>query len=134
MSKKTTVITFGTFDLFHYGHLEILKRARELGDRLIVGISTDELNFTKKNKYPIYSFYEREKIIQSIKYVDITFAEESLEQKMEYIEKYNADILVMGDDWEGKFDGLLPQSKVIYLPRTPSISTSETIEIIRRIK
>jgi glycerol-3-phosphate cytidylyltransferase len=131
---KKTVITFGTFDLFHYGHLEILRRASDFGDRLVVGISTDELNFNKKGKNPIYSFYERQKIVENIKCVDETFAEECLEKKMEYIKKYNADILVMGDDWKGKFDHLSSQSEVIYVPRTPSISTSETIEIIKRVK
>lgn len=125
-----TVITFGTFDLFHIGHLSILNRSKELGDTLVVGISSDELNFSKKNKYPIYDYNQRIDIIQSIKGVDKVFKEESLEKKREYILHYNADTLVMGDDWEGKFDHLNDICEVIYLKRTPSISTSEVIERI----
>jgi glycerol-3-phosphate cytidylyltransferase len=128
------IITFGTFDLFHIGHLNILKRARELGDSLIVGISTDTLNMSKKNKKTIYSFEDRRSILESIKYVSGVFPEESLEQKREYILKYSADILVMGDDWEGKFDYLSDIVKVVYLPRTPSISTTETVEKIIYLK
>ena len=125
-----TVITFGTFDLFHIGHLSILNRSKELGDKLIVGISSDELNFSKKNKYPIYDYNQRRDILKSIKGVDKVFKEESLEKKREYILNYNADTLVMGDDWEGKFDYLNDICEVIYLKRTPSISTSEVIEKI----
>ena len=94
------VITFGTFDLFHIGHINILERAKKKGDKLIVGVSTDKLNFSKKQKYPIYSQNERKKIIDSLKFVDEVFFEESLEKKREYILKYKADILVMGNDWE----------------------------------
>lgn len=127
-------ITFGTFDVFHYGHLRILERSKELCDKLIVGVSSDELNFSKKAKYPVYSFEERSKIIAALKVVDEVFKEESLELKAEYIKKYNASVLIMGDDWEGKFDWvkeLCSNVEVIYLPRTPSISTTEIIEKIK---
>jgi glycerol-3-phosphate cytidylyltransferase len=116
------IITFGTFDLFHYGHVQILQRARELGDRLVVGVSTDEFNMKKKGKTPVFSFEHRKAIVESLKCVDEVFPEESMEKKREYIEKYKADVLVMGDDWVGAFDGLAPT--VVYLERTPTISTT----------
>ncbi|WP_282015906.1 adenylyltransferase/cytidyltransferase family protein [Marinifilum flexuosum] len=125
------VITFGTFDLFHIGHLRILERARAQGDYLIVGISTDALNFSKKQKNPIYTEKDRMRIIESLKVVDEVFYEESLELKGEYIKKYNADVLVMGNDWEGRFDEFKSLCEVVYLKRTPSISTTEIIEIIK---
>lgn len=125
------VITFGTFDLFHIGHLRILERSKQQGDYLIVGISTDALNFSKKQKYPIYSQEDRKHIIAALKVVDEVFFEESLELKGEYIKKYKADVLVMGNDWEGRFDEFKELCEVIYLPRTPSISTTEIIEIIK---
>ncbi len=125
------VITFGTFDLFHIGHLRILERARAQGDYLIVGISTDALNFSKKQKNPIYTEKDRMRIIESLKVVDEVFYEESLELKGEYIKKYNADVLVMGNDWEGRFDEFKSLCEVVYLERTPSISTTEIIEIIK---
>lgn len=127
-----TVITFGTFDVFHIGHVNILERAREYGDRLVVGVSSDALNYRKKSKYPVYSQDDRIKIISAIKYVDQVFVEESLELKGEYIEKYSADVLVMGDDWTGRFDWLKDVCEVVYLPRTPSISTTEIIEIFKK--
>ncbi|GAB7088954.1 pantoate--beta-alanine ligase [Marinifilum fragile] len=125
------VITFGTFDLFHIGHLRILERAKAQGDYLIVGISTDALNFSKKQKNPIYTEKDRMRIIESLKVVDEVFYEESLELKGEYIKKYNADVLVMGNDWEGRFDEFKSLCEVVYLERTPSISTTEIIEIIK---
>ena len=128
------VITFGTFDVFHIGHVNILKRAKEFGDLLIVGVSSDSLNFSKKQRYPIYSQEERIEIISSHKFVDHVFIEESLDLKLEYIRKYEANLLVMGDDWKGRFDWVKDECEVIYLPRTPSISTTEIIEIVRRIK
>ncbi|MCS3601271.1 glycerol-3-phosphate cytidylyltransferase [Buttiauxella sp. BIGb0471] len=128
------IITFGTFDVFHVGHVNILKRARDLGDQLIVGISSDALNYSKKQRYPIYSQEDRVEIISSLRFVDEVFIEESLEKKLDYIKNNQADVLVMGDDWEGKFDWVKTQCDVVYLPRTPSISTTEIIEIVRKIK
>lgn len=123
-----TIITFGTYDLLHVGHIRLLSRARALGDRLVVGVSSDQLNLSKKNKYPEFSEQERMEIISMIKGVDEVFLEESLELKDSYLREYGADILVMGDDWLGKFDHLQTICQVIYLPRTPSISTSAIIE------
>lgn len=126
-------ITFGTFDIFHYGHLRILERTRELCDWLAVGISSDELNFSKKGRNPYYSFEERARIVGALKCVDEVFKEESLERKAEYIRRFHADILVMGDDWTGKFDWVIPLTRceVVYLPRTPVVSTTAIIERIR---
>lgn len=130
--KPLTVLTFGTFDLFHIGHLNIIQRAKELanGGELIVGISTDAFNFSKKNKNPIINQEERISILKAIRYVDKVFYEESMEKKSEYLIKYKADILVMGDDWKGKFDDVSPNIKVLYLSRTPNISTTELIQKI----
>ena len=125
-----TVITFGTYDLFHIGHLRIIERAKTYGDILIVGISSDELNHSKKNKYPIYDYNSRSEIIKSMKCVNEVFKEESLDKKRQYITDYSADVLVMGDDWTGKFDHIKDIVDVVYLPRTQSISTTETIEKI----
>jgi len=108
-----TVITFGTFDVFHVGHLNILRRAKSLGDRLVVGVSSDALNFKKKERYPVYAQHDRLSIIQGIRYVDDVFLEESLEQKAEYIKRYSADVLVMGDDWKGRFDSLSSLANVV---------------------
>jgi glycerol-3-phosphate cytidylyltransferase len=129
--KKMRVITFGTFDVFHIGHLRILERARSFGDQLIVGISTDRLNFEKKNRMPVYSQEERSEIIAALRCVDEVFLEESLELKWDYIVKHKADVLVMGDDWAGKFDEFKDICRVEYLPRTPSISTTVVIEKIK---
>lgn len=126
-----TIITFGTYDLLHVGHIRLLSRARALGDRLVVGVSSDKLNLSKKNKYPEFSEQERMEIISMIKGVDEVFLEESLELKDSYLREYGADILVMGDDWVGKFDHLQTICQVVYLPRTPSISTSAIIEKTR---
>jgi glycerol-3-phosphate cytidylyltransferase len=120
-----TVITFGTYDLFHIGHLRILARAKELGDRLVVGVSTDELNFSKKGINPVFSLAERMEILRAIACVDEVFPEESLELKGEYIRFYKADVLVMGDDWRGKFDCYKSLCEVVYLPRTEGISTTK---------
>lgn len=127
----TTVITFGTFDILHIGHIRILQRSRALGDRLVVGVSTDQLNFAKKGRNPVYPQEERLEIIKSIRYVDDAFYEESLELKAEYIKQHRADVLVMGDDWKGKFDYLNDLCKVVYLPRTTGISTTELIAEIK---
>lgn len=126
------VITFGTFDVFHVGHLSILERAASFGDCLAVGVSTDELNYSKKGRYPVYPQEERIRIICGLRCVDDAFFEESLEKKAEYIERHKADVLVMGDDWAGGFDEFRNLCEVVYLPRTPSVSTTAVIEKIRR--
>jgi Glycerol-3-phosphate cytidylyltransferase (EC 2.7.7.39) len=127
-----TIITFGTFDVFHVGHLNILQRASALGDRLIVGVSSDELNVRKKGRYPVYDQDDRMAIVAGIKYVDAIFLEESLERKAEYIHEYQADVLVMGDDWRGRFDHFARQLDVVYLARTQSVSTTSLIEVIKK--
>jgi len=129
LSTMQTVITFGTFDVFHVGHLNILKRAKNEGTHLIVGVSSDKLNFEKKNRYPIYNQNDRLSIISALKCVDQVFLEESLDLKPEYIKEYNASLLIMGDDWEGKFDDM--PCSVKYFKRTPSISTTAIIEHIK---
>jgi choline-phosphate cytidylyltransferase len=125
-----TVITFGTFDVFHLGHLRVLERAAALGDRLVVGVSADALNERKKGRSPVFSQSERLAIVAGLKVVDAVFVEESLEQKRDYVLEHGADVLVMGDDWEGKFDELGDICEVVYLPRTPAISTTAIIEHI----
>jgi glycerol-3-phosphate cytidylyltransferase len=124
-------ITFGTFDVFHYGHLRILERSREFCDHLTVGVSSDELNFSKKGRMPYYSYEERSRIVGALRCVDEVFKEESLELKAEYVKAHRADVLIMGDDWAGKFDWVKPFCEVVYLPRTPGISTTALIEKIR---
>jgi glycerol-3-phosphate cytidylyltransferase len=126
------VITFGTFDVFHVGHLRLLERASQLGDELIVGVSSDALNYAKKSRYPIYNQSDRLSLIRSMRHVTDVFVEESLELKRDYIVEHAADLLVMGDDWAGRFDFCSDLCEVVYLERTPSISTTEIIEVIRR--
>ena len=126
-----TVITFGTFDVFHVGHLRLLQRARTLGERLLVGVSSDALNIAKKGRAPVYHQDDRMSIIAGLACVDGVFLEESLAQKAEYLWGYSADILVMGDDWAGKFDSFAYLCEVVYFPRTPSVSTTGIIEVIR---
>ena len=129
------IITFGTFDLFHIGHLNILKNFKKFLNQdnyVIVGISSDELNLKKKSKTPIININDRVEIIKSIKYVDEVFIEESLEKKLEYCLKYNADILIMGNDHIGSFNYLENNNiKVIYLDRTNNISTTLIENIIK---
>jgi choline-phosphate cytidylyltransferase len=125
------VLTFGTFDVFHVGHLAILERAAALGDRLVVGVSSDELNVAKKGRPCVYDLASRTAILRALRVVDEVFTEESLELKRHYLEKYSADVLVMGHDWTGRFDHLADICEVVYLPRTPSISTTATIERIQ---
>lgn len=122
------VITYGTFDLFHYGHLRLLKRAKSYGDYLVVAVSSDDFN-RMKGKEPIYPYEHRAKIVESIKYVDEVIPETSWEQKIDDIKNHNINIFVMGADWEGKFDFLKEYCEVVYLPRTKNISTTE-IKII----
>ncbi|HDS1736313.1 pantoate--beta-alanine ligase [Pseudomonas sp. BP8] len=127
-----TVITFGTFDVLHIGHVRILQRAREQGDRLVVGVSSDALNYSKKQRNPVYPETERRDIIASLACVDQVFLEESLELKGEYIKEFGADVLVMGNDWEGRFDEFKSLCEVIYLPRTDGISTTQLIAEIKK--
>lgn len=117
------VLTYGTFDVLHSGHINILKRARDLGDRLLVGLSCDEFNAIK-NKTSVLNYEDRKYILESIRFVDVVFKEEYWDQKISDVVKYDIDIFVMGDDWNGKFDFLKPYCSVVYLPRTPGISTS----------
>ena len=131
-AEARVVITFGTYDMFHLGHLRILERARELGDRLVVGVSSDDLNRRKKGRVPVYTQDERLAIVGGLRCVDATFLEESLEQKGEYIRRFGADVLVMGDDWAGRMDEFRSMCEVVYLTRTPSVSTTATIEKIQR--
>ncbi|EEW52284.1 glycerol-3-phosphate cytidylyltransferase [Lactobacillus iners] len=119
------VITYGTFDLLHYGHVRLLKRAKELGDYLIVALSTDEFNELKKHKEAYNSYNERKYILEAIKYVDEVIPENDWNQKITDVQKYNIDTFVMGDDWKGKFDFLKEYCNVVYLPRTPGISTTK---------
>ncbi len=128
----TIIITFGTFDLFHIGHINVLKNAKEMGDKLIVGVSSDILNIKKKFRIPVFNQDHRMKIIESCKYVDAVFLEESLEKKGEYIRNNKADILVMGDDWIGRFDEIGKECgvKVVYLPRTSNISSTDLMSKI----
>ncbi len=125
-----TVITFGTFDVFHVGHLRVIERAAALGDRLVVGVSADALNIQKKGRAPVFSQTERLAIVAALRDVDEVFVEESLEQKRDYLVEHHADVLVMGDDWAGRFDDLRDLCEVVYLPRTPAISTTALIEKI----
>ena len=127
------IITFGTFDVFHIGHVNILERAKEFGDYLIVGVSSDALNFSKKKRYPIFSEEQRMRMVNALYCVNEVFLEESLELKGQYLQEHAADILVMGDDWKGRFDCFNDLCKVTYLPRTKDISTSEIIETIRKM-
>lgn len=118
------VITYGTFDLLHWGHINILKRAKELGDHLTVAISSDEFN-ALKNKEAYHSYENRKMILESIRYVDKVIPEDNWEQKISDVIENDIDIFVMGDDWKGKFDFLKEYCEVIYLPRTVGISTTK---------
>lgn len=122
--KMRRVITYGTFDVFHPGHVNLLKRAKALGDYLIVALSTDEFNQLKSKK-AYYSYNQRKVILEACRYVDLVIPENTWEQKPDDIRQYDADIFVMGDDWKGKFDYLSSICEVIYLPRTPDICSTE---------
>ena len=119
------VITYGTYDVLNYGHINLLKRAKALGDYLIVVLSSDEFNAVK-NKKSYYTYEQRKLILEACRYVDLVVPEYSWEQKIEDVQKYQADIFVMGDDWKGQFDFLKDYCKVIYLPRTPNVSSTQT--------
>ena len=118
------VITYGTFDLLHYGHINLLRRAKEYGDYLIVALSTDEFN-NNKNKQCYFPYEKRKQLLEAIRYVDLVIPEETWEQKVSDIKEFRVDTFVMGNDWEGKFDFLKDHCEVVYLPRTPEISTSQ---------
>lgn len=118
------MITYGTFDLIHYGHINLLERARRLGDYLIVGLSTNEFNAIK-NKKCYFSYEERKRLLEAIRYVDLVIPEEAWEQKASDIKLYQIDTFVIGDDWEGKFDELKSLCEVVYLNRTPEVSTTK---------
>ncbi|WP_271400399.1 glycerol-3-phosphate cytidylyltransferase [Salinicoccus roseus] len=119
------VITYGTFDLIHMGHINILRRAKEMGDYLVVAISTDEFN-TMKHKQAYYSFEQRKQILEAIRYVDEVIPENTWDQKVQDVKAHDIDIFVMGHDWEGEFDFLKEYCEVIYLPRTEGVSTTKT--------
>lgn len=121
------VITYGTFDLLHYGHINLLKRAKEQGDYLIVALSTDEFNWQEKHKKSYFAYEKRKQLLEAIRYVDLVIPENSWEQKLTDIKEYHVDKFVMGDDWSGKFDFIEHETpaQVIYVPRTPEISTTQ---------
>lgn len=121
------IITYGTYDLLHYGHIRMLKRAKELGDYLIVALSSDEFNEIK-GKRAYHSYETRKKMLESIRYVDLVIPEENWEQKIDDIKTFKVDIFTIGDDWTGKFDFLKDYCEVIYLPRTKGISTTKIKE------
>lgn len=129
-NKRSTemkrVITYGTFDLLHYGHINLLKRAKALGDYLIVVISSDEFNWNEKQKKCYFTYEQRKALVEAVRYVDLVIPEESWEQKKSDVHEYHIDTFVMGDDWKGKFDFLKDEGvEVVYLPRTPEISTTQ---------
>ncbi len=123
------VITYGTFDLLHYGHINLLKRAKSLGDYLIVALSTDEFNWQEKHKKCYFSYEQRKSLLEAIRYVDLVIPEESWEQKRSDVHEYHIDTFVIGDDWKGRFDFLKEEgADVVYLSRTPEISTTQIKE------
>lgn len=129
------VITYGTFDMLHYGHINLLRRAKEQGDYLVVVLSTDEFNWNSKQKKCYFSYEKRKQLLEAIRYVDLVIPEENWDQKITDIVKYDIDTFVMGDDWEGKFDFIVKETSadVIYLSRTPEISTSKIKKDLKMI-
>ena len=119
------VVTYGTFDLLHYGHINLLRRARQLGDYLVVALSTDEFNNVSKNKFCYFSYEKRKGLLEAIRFVDLVIPEHNWQQKVDDVKLYQIDTFVMGDDWEGKFDFLKEHCEVVYLTRTPEISTTQ---------
>ena len=120
------VITYGTFDLLHYGHINLLRRAKQYGDYLIVALSTDDFNWNQKKKKCYFSFDKRKALLEAIRYVDLVIPEESWDQKVTDVREYHIDTFVMGDDWKGEFDFLQDEGvDVVYLPRTPEVSTTQ---------
>lgn len=118
------VITYGTFDLLHYGHINFLRKAKQYGDYLIVGLSTNEFNTVEKGKITYFNYEQRKTLLESLRYVDLVIPEADWEQKIPDVQTFKADVFVMGDDWKGKFDFLKDYCEVVYLPRTPEISTN----------
>ena len=129
-AEMKRVITYGTFDVLHYGHINLLRRAKSLGDYLIVVLSSDEFN-QLKNKKSYYTYEQRKTILEACRYVDLVVPEYNWEQKIDDIRKYQANIFVMGDDWKGKFDFLKNCCEVVYLPRTPDVSSTETKKYLK---
>lgn len=119
------IITYGTFDLLHYGHIQLLRRAKALGDYLIVALSTDEFNWKEKRKKCYFSFEKRRQLLEAVRYVDLVIPEESWEQKERDVKEFRIDTFVIGDDWKGRFDFLKPLCEVVYLERTPEVSTTQ---------
>ncbi|MDD7457307.1 MAG: glycerol-3-phosphate cytidylyltransferase [Clostridia bacterium] len=117
------VITYGTFDLLHYGHINLLRRAKQYGDYLIVALSTEEFNLLKGKK-SFFDYEKRKQLLEAIRYVDLVIPENSWEQKIDDVKTYHVDTFVMGGDWTGKFDYLKEYCEVVYLERTPEVSTS----------
>ena len=128
------VITYGTFDLLHYGHINLLRRAKELGDYLIVALSTDEFNWNEKQKKCFFTYEQRKKLLEAIRYVDLVIPEENWAQKISDVQEFRVDTFVIGNDWEGKFDFLRDDCEVVYLPRTPEISTTQIKQELREKK
>ena len=128
------VITYGTFDLLHYGHINLLRRAKELGDYLIVALSTDEFNWNEKQKKCFFTYEQRKKLLEAIRYVDLVIPEEKWAQKISDVQEFRVDTFVIGNDWEGKFDFLRDYCEVVYLPRTPEISTTQIKQELREKK
>lgn len=124
-NKMKKIITYGTFDLLHYGHINLLRRAKALGDYLIVALSTDEFNWNGKQKKCYFTYDQRKQLLEAIRYVDLVIPETNWAQKVSDVKEYHADVFVMGDDWKGKFDFLKEHCEVVYLPRTPEISTTQ---------
>lgn len=127
------VITYGTFDLLHYGHINLLRRAKEQGDYLVVALSTDEFNWNEKQKKCYFTYEQRKALLEAIRYVDLVIPEENWDQKRTDVHEYHIDTFVMGNDWEGKFDFLKEEGvEVVYLERTPEISTTQIKQELKK--
>ena len=128
------VITYGTFDLLHYGHINLLRRAKQYGDYLIVALSTDEFNWNKKQKRCYFEYEKRKQLLEAVRYVDLVIPEENWDQKISDVQEYHVDTFVIGNDWEGKFDFLKPYCEVVYLERTPEISSTQIKSDLNKMK
>jgi len=124
-NEMKKVITYGTYDLLHYGHINLLRRAKALGDYLIVALSTDEFNSEKKGKKCYFSYEQRKQLLEAVRYVDLVIPENDWDQKINDVQEFKVDVFAMGSDWEGKFDFLKDYCEVVYFPRTPEISTTQ---------